>query len=76
MEKIGRIGGVVLKLATPLFGRVGAFVAGALVTEGVTVEQADLFVNALGALLAVSIDIAFVLLKRAEEKRKVRDAVF
>ena len=34
MEKIGRISGIVLKMAQPLFGRVASIIAGALVTEG------------------------------------------
>lgn len=76
MEKIGRISGIVLKMAQPLFGRVASIIAGALVTEGVTQEHADLFVNTLGALALVSLDICFVLLKRYEERKKSRDVTF
>lgn len=76
MERFGRISGIVLKMAQPLFGRVASIIAGALVTEGVTQEHADLFVNTLGALALVSLDIIFVLLKRYEERKQKNDVAF
>lgn len=76
MERFGKISGVVLKMAQPLFGRVASIIAGALVTEGVTQEHADLFVNTLGALALVSLDVIFVLLKRYEERKRKNDVAF
>lgn len=70
MVKSGGIVGVVLQLAQPLFGRVAAFLAAALVAQGVHENDASLFVNTLGAFLLVALDVVFVLFKRYQEKRQ------
>lgn len=70
MDRFEKVGGALLRMGAPLFGRLGAFVAGALVTEGVAQEHADLFVNTLGALSVIALDIAFVVVDRRLAARR------
>lgn len=70
MERLSGFGGVGVKVLAPVFGRIGAFVVGVLVTEGVAQEHADLFVNLLGASAMVLLDIVLVKMKRAQQRKE------
>lgn len=69
MRNTGGLLGVVLQMAQPLFGRVAAVIATALVAQGVAEEHANLFVNTLGAFSLVALDVGFVLIKRYQERK-------
>lgn len=62
------IKGLAVEVAKPLLRRAGTVLAVALMAKGVSQEHANLLLTSLGALLGVSWDIAFVLMKRKENQ--------
>lgn len=61
------LAGLAKEVAAPLLRRVGSLVAVALIAKGVSSEQATLVLESAGALLAVSFDVAMVLINRGRQ---------